>query len=39
VYDQRTASSRKDSQCAYLDYHPDIHPPLLVFGRLVVQPC
>jgi hypothetical protein len=30
--------SMKDSRCAYLDYHPDIHPTLVVFGRLAVQP-
>jgi hypothetical protein len=28
----------KDSRCAYLDYHPSIHPTLIVFGRLAIQP-
>jgi len=22
----------KNSRCTYLDYHPDIHPTLVVFG-------
>jgi len=28
----------KDSRCTYVDYHPDVHPTLIVFGRLAVQP-
>jgi hypothetical protein len=28
----------KDRRCAYLDYHPDVHRTLIVFGRLAVQP-
>jgi hypothetical protein len=28
----------KDSRCAYPDYLLDVHPTLIVFGRLAVQP-
>jgi hypothetical protein len=29
--------SLKDSWCAYLDYHFDVHPTLIMLGRFTVQ--